>query len=60
MALTYLEEAFPRIAYSTIEQLFGECGENAILVIDHLTADIEQQPEASNKKCGFTPVLVGF
>ena len=39
MALTQLEAAFPHIPFTTLEQLFRECGENVNTVLDHLTTN---------------------
>lgn len=43
MALNYLEEAFPCIPYSTMEELFMECGESANVVAQKLTEEPAKQ-----------------
>lgn len=49
MALTQLDAVFPHNPFTSLEQLFRECGENINTVLDHLTtkANGQAQPKAS-------------
>ena len=50
VALTQLDAAFPHIPFTTLEQLFRECGENINTVLNHLTTEASTglaQPQAS-------------
>ncbi|XP_068740120.1 uncharacterized protein [Montipora capricornis] len=55
MALTQLEAAFPHIPFTTLEQLFRECGENVNTVLDHLTTnEASGQAQLQQPMCTMT------
>ena len=55
MALTHLETAFPHIPFTTLEQLFRECGENVNNVLDHLmTNESSGQAHPQTPTCTMT------
>jgi len=52
MSVTLLEDLFPDIPFTTLQELYRECGENTNTVVDVLTADQEKSAaESSNSSC---------